>query len=132
MTAHFDEIVGKCWAGCMAHQGVCGICQINAQPGPTALDNLLMCSIVPLGFIALLLADFIISLRAISTQLSEKGAIGGLCVCVCVCVRVDGGVKLALSFSLIGARTRPSGYSTRSLSLHLCLGVGAARSACHC
>lgn len=34
-----------------------------------------------------------------------------VCLCVCVCVRVVGRVELALSFSLIGARTRPSGPS---------------------
>ena len=106
----------------------------QCETRPTALDDVLMCSSVPLGFIALLLADFIISLIAVSTQLSVRGAIGVLCVCVCVCecVYVDGGVKLALSFSLIGARTRPSGYSLRSLSLHLCVGIGAVNSACHC
>lgn len=51
---------------------------------------------------------------------------------VSVCVCVDGGVKLALSFSLIGARTRPSGYSIRNLSLYFCVGIGAVSSACHC
>lgn len=51
---------------------------------------------------------------------------------VCVYVCVDGGVKLATSFSLIGGRTRPSGYPMHSLSLHLCVGIGAVRSACRC
>ena len=62
-------------------------------------------------------------------RLSERGATEGLCVCVCVLLE---GLELALSFSLIGARTRPSGNSMHSLSLHLCVGIGAVSSACHC
>lgn len=78
----------------MARWGVCVICQIIAQPGSTALDDLLMCSIVPSGFIALLLADFIISLMAlyrpdrVNEELLEARARA----------RADGGAKSAPSF----------------------------------
>lgn len=74
----------KCLAGCLAHMGVCLICQINAHPGPAALDNLLMCSTVPWASLLCCWPIFIISLIAVLTQLSERRSIGGSCVSVFV------------------------------------------------
>lgn len=80
------------------------------------------------GFVA----GWFYNLSYSSIDQEKKKELLKVCMFVYVCVCVVGRVELALSFSLIGARTRPSGPPVLSLSLDVCAGIGAVSSACHC